>query len=506
MRRLRPPHDGPRPRKRGRSQNSGLGRLALSLLSLGCSVGKEKISREEPKGAVGTTGPLEREFAGAYPTQAPTPTATRTFAFSAAVSDVQLFEGRILQSWAYDGTVPGPTLRLRLGETLRVEFRNELPDPTTIHWHGMRVPNAMDGVPGVTQPPIPPGEGFTYEFTPKDPGTFWFHPHVRGEEQVERGLYGVLIVDDPEPLPYTADVLWVLDDWRLTRDGQAIDPRFVTRGDLAHDGRWGQVIAVNGTLDERLEVAPGARIRLRLVDVANGRVFRPDWGPLNPEVIAVDGMYASRPLPVDGFELAPGNRLDLDLVIPPELAGQSIKIVDRFTRRPHHLATIVVGTTAVRTPEFPSPARAHVPRWVDAAAAPVDLTLALSAARGGPYGIRWMINGKTYDENHAEALVEGRWNKVRFANESPRLHPMHIHGQFFKVVARNGQAVDEPYWRDTVLLRPRETVDVGLVPLDAGKWALHCHILEHAAAGMMTLVHVRPGPATPHTPARSHPG
>ena len=200
--------------------------------------------------------PLVKEFEGAYPEDAPPASRERRYALSAAPASVDLFEGKALQVWAYNGQVPGPTLRLRLGEKLRVDFRNGLSQPTTIHWHGVRVPNAMDGVPGVSQDPVEPGGRFTYEFVPKDAGTFWFHPHVRGAEQVERGLYGVLIVDDAEPIPYSRDVVWVLDDWKLGPDGQ-IDPRFVTRHDLAHDGRWGRTIAVNGSVDERLIVDAG---------------------------------------------------------------------------------------------------------------------------------------------------------------------------------------------------------------------------------------------------------
>lgn len=162
---------------------------------------------------------LRKEFAGAYPRNAPESTAVRSWSIVASPAEVKVFNGHTLAVWAYNGVIPGPTLRIRLGETVRVEFINHLPQPSTIHWHGVRVPNNMDGVPGVTQPAVPPGGSFLYEFTPKDAGTFWFHPHVRSSEQVERGLYGVLIVDDTEPLPYSRDVLWVLDDWRITPEG-----------------------------------------------------------------------------------------------------------------------------------------------------------------------------------------------------------------------------------------------------------------------------------------------
>jgi FtsP/CotA-like multicopper oxidase with cupredoxin domain len=355
----------------------------------------------------------------------------------------------------------------------------------------------MDGVPGVTQPPVQPGETFVYEFTPKDAGTFWFHPHLRSSEQIERGLFGVLVVDDAAPPPWSRDVVWVLDDWLLTPQGQ-IYPEFNTRHDLAMDGRWGNVVTVNGHTAEQLVVRPGERFRLRLLDVANGRVFAPDLSALDATVIAVDGMYTARPLPPNGFELAPGNRLDLDVTIPASARGQRLRIVDRFTRQAFPLAEIVVSDEPpVATPRFASLAMAHLPAWRDGAQAPVRAELRLNARGGGPFGIQWTINDVAFDhESHAAAtapyhLPIDRFSHLRFVNESYRLHPMHIHGLFFKVLARNGQPVDEPYWRDTVLLHAHDTVDVGTVPMDPGRWMAHCHVLEHAESGMMTLVDVR---------------
>jgi FtsP/CotA-like multicopper oxidase with cupredoxin domain len=295
-------------------------------------------------------------------------------------------------------------------------------------------------------------------------------------------------------------VVWVLDDWRLGADG-AIDPRFNTPHDLMHDGRWGNVVTVNGRQREVLDVRPGERIRLRLLNTANGRVFAPDLSPLSAQVIAVDGMYAARPLPPAGFELAPGNRLDLDVTIPADAAGRELVIVDRFTRQPLPLASIRVAGTPVPTPDFVSPAAAFVPGWSSALALPPAHTFELQAQRGGPYGITWTLNGAAYaapatdpadhSQHGSVAFPLGRFLRVRFANASYRLHPMHVHGMFFKVLARNGTPVDEPFWRDTTLVHAQETVDVGLIPLDPGKWMLHCHILEHAESGMMTTVDVR---------------
>ncbi len=441
---------------------------------------------------------LTNEFQGSYPAEASPTGIVREFSVTAAPAQVQLFDGRVVSVWAYNGQVPGPTLRIRLGETLRVLFTNNLEQPSTIHWHGVRVPNNMDGVPGVTQRPVHPGESFTYEFTPKDAGTFWFHPHIRSSEQIERGLFGVLIVEDAQPQPYTRDVVWVLDDWLLTNEGE-IFPEFNTRHDLMHDGRWGNKITVNGDEAASLTVRPGERVRLRLLNVANGRVFAPNFSSGDPQIIAVDGMYTARPIPLGGYELAPGNRLDLDVFFPEALGDTQIFVQDRFTRTPIPLVSITVsGEPVAPVPHFASPPPRHVPLWENIDSEGPRFELRLTSRSGGQFGIQWTLNDVTMEHNQnfhdhpiePYQLPYAHWSKVRFTNQSYRLHPMHIHGMFFKLLSRNGVRVNEPHWRDTVLVHPRETVDVGLVPEDKGKWMLHCHILEHAESGMMTLVEV----------------
>jgi len=468
----------------------------LLLLSTACG-GCSKTDAPEkafvlPEGveAGSVEAALLEEFAPAYSAEAPAVTGRRTFELRAAPTEADIVDSKGLKVWAFNGQVPGPTFRVRLGESVKITLTNDLPQPTTIHWHGVRVPNAMDGVPGVTQPPVPPGGKFVYEFVPKDAGTFWFHPHVRGSEQIERGLYGVLVVEDAQPLPYSHDVVWVLDDWLLDESGQ-IYPHFMTRRDLAHDGRWGNVATVNGSTKQELVVKPGQRIRLRMVDSANGRMFAPYFEGLEPRIIAVDAMYTRRPLPLEHFEIAPGNRLDVDITIPADAAGKSFRVIDRFTQSHFLLATIrVEDVAAVTTPDFPAPTNPDVPHWTQAQDLDIDQTYVLDARAGGPHGIQWMINGNVWGEHEVSALPPNRWTKVRFQNDSYRLHPMHIHGQFFKVLARNGEPVDEPYFRDTVLLKRKETVDIGMVPLDWGNWLMHCHILEHAESGMRTLLTV----------------
>jgi FtsP/CotA-like multicopper oxidase with cupredoxin domain len=436
------------------------------------------------------------EFAGSYPAEATPIGNVHEVEIVAAPTALPLVDGKQLQVWAYNGTVPGPTIRIRLGQTLRVRFTNRLPQDTTIHWHGVRVPNAMDGVPNLTQPPVKPGGTFVYEFTPKDAGTFWFHPHMRASEQVERGLYGVLIVEDPQPAPYSREVVWVLDDWLLDGSTGQIFEQFNTRHDLAHDGRWGNAITINGATRTALKVRPGERIRLRMLNSANGRVFRPDFGDLDAKIIAVDGLYLREPIPAGAFEMTPGNRLDIDIAFnrspttPPELW-------DRFyPARPNQLATFEVEGELVDTPSFASPAHAKVPRWREALEISPMHTFRLDSSVGGPFGISWTFDGVAMDSEHHHhdpslSLEAGRFTRLSFMNASARLHPIHMHGMFFRLLARNGEPVDEPFFRDTVLVHPRETIDIGLVPTDPGVWMMHCHILEHAESGMMTTIAVR---------------
>lgn len=403
---------------------------------------------------------------------------------------ISLGQNSSFDVWSYNGQVPGPEIRITKGETIKINFTNNLPQPTTIHFHGIRVPNAMDGVPGVTQEPIQPGEQFTYEFTPKDAGTFWYHPHVRGSEQVERGLYGVIVVEDSKEPTYDQDQVLVLDDWRLTENGQ-LNEQFNTRHDLAHDGRWGNVITVNGQPNYELQAKAGERLRLRLVNTSNARVYKLDFGDLEAQGFAVDGMLAKEPFTAQGFELAPGNRIDVDVFVPQLSRSKPYVIRDTFTRQSNTLATITIDGNVDAVKDIQPPAATVFPDWTSDTKRIIDKEYRLNARRGGQFGIEWTINDKVYPDYDPITLKKGEYNVIRFTNESARLHPMHLHGQFFKVLARNGQQVDEPYLRDTVLIKSKETVDIGLMPLDEGVWASHCHALEHAEAGMMTVVEVK---------------
>jgi hypothetical protein len=199
----------------------------------------------------------------------------REYKLLAAPARVQIVDAPHPETavWAYAGQVPGPEIRVRQGERLRLVVENGLPEPTTVHCHGIRLPNAMDGVPHLTQEPILPGTKFVYEFDCPDAGTFWYHPHANSAAQVGRGLYGALIVEEHEPPPVDREVVWVLDDWRLQNDG-SIHPDFRNFHDITHAGRIGNTITLNGRVADTFPVQAGERIRLRLISVTNARVFR----------------------------------------------------------------------------------------------------------------------------------------------------------------------------------------------------------------------------------------
>lgn len=464
----------------------------LTILLLGVYVIYSSITQKDTVGKVdpSLSIALREEFEGSYLENSPESSRIVEVNLVASEGELEIFEGVKTKVWNYNSSVPGPEIRIQYGDTLKVNFQNNLPEETTIHWHGVRVPNAMDGVPGLNQDPIKPGDSFVYEFTPKDVGTFWFHPHVRTAEQIERGLFGTLIVEDEISSKFSQDITWVVDDWRLL-DNYQIDPNFVTGGDLMHDGRWGNVITVNGSLEETLNARPGERIRLRIVNASNARVYSLAMDGLNANIIAVDGMYTKEGINPNGFEISPGNRVDLDIQISTDTKEKTYIIRDFFLQDPNVLGKISVSGESVTPPDFKISYNIEIPSWDEAVNAQIDKTYRFNSSRGGEFGIQWTINGKAFPDYDPFQLKFDEFNKIEFINESYRLHPMHLHGQFFKVISKNGVVVDEPFFRDTVLLKGQESIEIGLVPLDKGKWVQHCHILEHAEAGMITVVEVK---------------
>jgi FtsP/CotA-like multicopper oxidase with cupredoxin domain len=413
---------------------------------------------------------------------------------------------------AYDGSVPGPVFRLRRGERFDLAFDNRMDRPTTVHWHGMRVPNDMDGVPVLTQPPVPPGGSFRYAFTARNPGTYWYHPHFQSAEQLDRGLQGIVIVEDDDPPPVDRDLLWVLDDWRLDGKGQ-ITGDFGDLHDASHQGRFGNTATVNGRVPGDVKVRAGERIRLRLVNVANAWIFGLDFAGHAPMVIAYDGHAVEPHRPAgDRVVVGPSQRVDLilDLTGAP---GARFEVVDRYyPRNQYKLLDLVYedersrssppgDPIALPAPDLPTP---------DLADAESHLITFSGGAMGGTRSARlngedtdirtlarmgkvWAINGivaSRHDEPPMLTLRLGRTYILEFANETAFPHPIHLHGQPMKVLSANGREPAQDRWRDTLLLEPRGEASVAVVADNPGRWMLHCHIPEHQEAGMMAVVEV----------------
>jgi FtsP/CotA-like multicopper oxidase with cupredoxin domain len=412
--------------------------------------------------------------------------------------------------WCYNGTVPGPEIRVRQGERLRVHVENALAEDTTIHWHGVRVPNAMDGVPHLTQRPIGPGESFTYEFEAVDAGTFWYHPHQRSHEQVGRGLYGPLIVEEPEPIRVDREIVWVLDDWRLTREASISDD-FGNGHDVSHQGRIGNTVTINGRVPDAFPVRAGERVRLRLINAANARIFGLDFAEHEPVIVALDGQPVTPHAPEGGMVvLGPAMRADvvLDMTGRP---GSRVSIVDRFYEGLEYRLVDLAYYDAELL-------RTGVPDWpLELPANPLaepDLETAIRhevVFNGGMMGqmmmgpdmgamLRqmqdgriWFINGKAATGHVMDPLLtlaRGRSYVLAMANDTAWHHPIHLHGHSFRVVARNGRPTRHREWQDTVLMAPRERVEIAFVADNPGDWMFHCHILEHQAAGMMGVIRV----------------
>ncbi len=418
----------------------------------------------------------------------------------AAPASVTVAGQEALAVWAYDGVVPGPTLRVRRGEPFELELHNQLPDPTTIHWHGVRVPHAMDGVPYLTQAPIEPGERFLYRFTPPDSGTFWYHPHLGTPEQVERGLAGALVVDDDEPPPVDRDEVWLLDDWRLDRRGRVAED-FYDYMDVSHAGRLGQVLTVNGVPEPTLKLRAGQRLRLRLVNAANARIFALELEGLPAWLIARDGMPADRVERWDGpLLLGPGMRADV--IVDATAAGRHA-LLDRFDKVERRLGMLQVdGATTVVPRDMPRPARAEpLPTPSPSTASVQDLVFGggMMNMQGWPRD-PWTervarrlrrLGGSRHDAHEPLFSVpRGQTVRLRLDNRTPWWHPIHVHGHHVLLLARNGRPLPSPHWRDTVLLAPRDMLEVAFVADNPGRWLLHCHVLEHHAGGMGAVFEV----------------
>ncbi|QXT39479.1 multicopper oxidase family protein [Gymnodinialimonas ceratoperidinii] len=381
-----------------------------------------------------------------------------------------------------NGSTPGPTLRLREGERLSVRFDNQSGQGSALHWHGIRIDNAMDGVPGLTQEIVADGETFDYDFTVPDPGTYWYHSHARSWEQVERGIYGPLIVEEASPPAVDRDITVVIDDWRLERTG-ALAEDFDNRHDASHGGRLGNFARA---MASETSVRQGDRVRLRLINAATARIFPLELTGADGFIVALDGRPLPEPQPIADLVIAPAQRVDIIANVTGDVA---LSVPTR--EGPFEIGRIAMtgeNPAPISEPIGPLPgARAAMPP----ATPDQSLTLSMEGgAMGGRHGGSglWSFNGTSgLTDTPFARFARGEAARITLVNDTAFPHGIHLHGHHFHEVEAGGSL---GALRDTTLVNAGESRDIICVFDNPGAWMFHCHMLGHQAEGMKTWVEV----------------
>jgi FtsP/CotA-like multicopper oxidase with cupredoxin domain len=426
----------------------------------------------------------------------------------AAKASARLLDDREILTpvWAFNGQVPGPVLRAKQGEPFQVRLVNELDMPLAIHWHGVRLDNAMDGTL-LTQAPVAPGASFDYVFSPPDAGTFWYHSLIRASATRERGLSGLLVVDENDPDSGTANVPLVIDDWLLDRDGQwdaaSSDNMLIAGG----RGRAGDRITVNGVSRPALEAPAGKKLRLRVLNASNARAIDLRAGGPPGSVIARDGQPIE-PVPLADLPLmlAPGQRADLLLPPSSDDTVLGLKTEDRST----DIATIRrTGKVDQNSePSTLSLSANPLPDYFNYSAT-LSPTLTIEGGDGGglrearhdgimrsarellAHGLVWSYGGQAGPG--AEPLFrvpKGVTVVLTVDNISRQTHVIHIHGHAARVVERSGRPAADSHWGDTFVCPPVEPVKIIFIADNPGRWLISAVIAEHFDAGAQTWFEV----------------
>lgn len=424
---------------------------------------------------------------------------------TAKVADVEVAPGKKVTAWTYDGGLPGPLIRTKVGNRLIVHFKNELDASTTVHWHGVRLNIEMDGVPGISQPPVKKGETFTYDFIVPDASLYWYHPHVLSNAQVGFGLYGALLVEDPDdPVGLADETTFVLSDIGFDSKGVLEDPESGGSAGMVF-GREGAYVLVNGRTRPTLKARPGAPQRWRIVNSAKSRFFYLDLDGQEFTLIGEDGGLQASPTKSSILLVTPGERKDV-IVRPTGKAGSELTLRAMLYNRGYgsieyrsveDIMTIAfTDDPPVTKYELPKISRTLTPPPL-AGATPVPVVFTLPPQEAGHNEFR--INGVPFWKAQPFKAKIGETQLWTVKNDTDFDHPFHMHGFFFMVVDEKGTPVQPLVWKDTVNI-PLKTTARFLVTFDnrPGTWMLHCHILDHAEGGLMGTVQVGDGPVMTH--------
>lgn len=395
--------------------------------------------------------------------------------------------GKTIEAWGFNKQIPGPELRAIVGDTLVVRLTNNLQEPTMIHWHGLRIPAAMDGT-GAVQKPVAPGEVFEYRFVLPDAGTFWYHSHANETEQLEKGMYGALIVEDTTDPVFDAEKVLMIDDMKLNSDNKFTKPGwFVPRIVERHDGREGDTLLISGKEDSVIDIAAGQTERWRFINASSARYFTLYLGGKEFKIIGTDGGLLEHPRTVTSVLITPGERIDI--AAGPFEEGETYALeslpYNRSTflkAKRQQFATVKVGKQKSSVAFVPEMLRTIEPLANQDAA--ITRKVRLSVGPSLKDGMDFLVNGDVHVND--KPVKVGELQIWEVSNTSLMDHPFHLHGFFFQVIEENGKAPEYRVWKDTINLTPRSKMKIAWMPDNRpGTWMYHCHILEHHAAGMM---------------------
>ena len=431
---------------------------------------------------------------------------------TAKMADVEVAPGKRVKAWTYNGSIPGPFIRAKVGDRVIVHFVNELDAPTTVHWHGVRLPNNMDGVPGISQPEVKKGESFTYDFVVHDASLYWYHPHVMSAAQVGYGLYGALLVEDPADGVGVADQLTlVLSDIGFDSKGTLEDAESGGSAGMVF-GREGSYVLVNGRTTPTIRARAGAPQRWRIVNAAKSRFFYLDLDGQDFLVIGQDGGFQERATKSNILLVTPGERMDV-IVTPKGAPGAQLTLRAMLYNRGYGsieyrsvedvLTIDFTSEPALTKVTLPTITRALTPPRADGAT-PVSMVLTLPPQEAGHSEFR--INGVPYWKAKPFLAALGETQLWTIKNDTDWDHPFHLHGYFFMAVDEKGVPLAPMVWKDTVNVPMKATARL-LVTFDErpGTWMIHCHILDHAEGGLMGTVQVGPVAAEHTHPAPKKP-
>ncbi len=518
---------------------------ALAVVLAGCSSSMEGMDHSGMNMGTESAEPSSNASLTASPSASPSGQTVKTevltgkeFNLTAEASNQEIAPGKTLPVWTFNNSVPGPQIRVKQGDTVKINLKNELSVPVTIHWHGVPVPNAMDGIPGVTQNAVQPGQTFTYEFKANVPGTYWYHSHQDSVNQLDRGLYGSFIVEGNDDEKVDRDYTLMLDEWISSgetmdmsggmsgmdmTDGEdmsgmdmsSMDHNGMDMGNdassssdssmgtmsMGDDMSMYDLFSINGksgSLVDQLPVKEGDKVRIRLINAGymshqihlHGHEFK---------IISTDGQPINNPgiIKDNVINIAPGERYDIEFTAnnPGQwliedhsdnkaASGMKAMIVYEGAAAGSDKSNATEKLAAVDLTQY---GQAGKTTFTLDQKYDVEYTMNLNTEMQNGNMV-YTINDKTFPNTDPLNVKKGDTVKVKLVNNSKSDdHPMHLHGHFFQVLSKNGKPLEgSPVFKDTINVKPGEEYVVAFKADNPGNWMFHCHDLHHASAGMVT--------------------